>query len=154
MKKSGALLTAAVLIFSQATAAAIPVAVSKPGAIALGAFPVSIGLSATNHLASANAGRCYVEIDGMAAEAPTGTGYDISIANAKNPLEPPVHVGTISFYEAVGVPLATDPAVSYEVPTGYCIAAMHGGVEITIAPRNRPFAPAKPLIGAVKLVTQ
>jgi hypothetical protein len=141
----------AVALQADAETRGMPIAVSPVTRTALGATPVTIALAAQTHGAATDAGQCYIAIEGLTADRPVGTGYNISIAIGRGH---PTAIGSLNFYEAIGVSPADTVPVSFEVPLAYCAAANKDKISVTIAPDSRPVAGSNPLIGVVKLIAQ
>jgi hypothetical protein len=145
-----------VLAMSAAEGQGVPIAVSPAKRTALGETPVTVALKSQNRAAETDTGHCYVVIEGLTADRPVGTGYEVSIATAVGAgvENRRTAIGSLSFYNAIGLSPAQSLPASFEVPSGYCTAANKAKVIVTITPDRQPVAGSNPLIGVVKLIAQ
>jgi hypothetical protein len=115
---------------------------SLPPRIDLGAAAVEVALAPP---APGAARRCFVVVEGLTAERPVGTAYELALAV---PGEAPLAVGAISFFDAIGLPLAAHGPLGFEVPARYCTAP---GVVARLRPLRPPNPAARPAVGRVVL---
>jgi hypothetical protein len=134
----------------------VSIAVSPVSRTALGETPVTIALKSQHRAVTMDSGHCYIVIEGLTADRPVGTGYDISIATAggAGTADRRTAIGALSFYNAIGISPTQSVPASFEVPSSYCAATNKEKVIVTIAPDHRPVVGSNPLIGVVKLIAQ
>jgi hypothetical protein len=143
-----------VLAMRAAEGQRLPIAISPAKRTALGETPVAVPLKSQNRAAAIDAEHCYIVIEGLTADRPVGTGYEVSIAGRAGAEDRQTAIGSLSFYNAIGLSPAQSGPASFEVPSSYCAAANKGKIIVTIAPDRQPVAGSNPLIGVVKLIAQ
>ncbi|HEX4860618.1 MAG TPA: hypothetical protein VFV07_05240 [Rhizomicrobium sp.] len=154
MRTFSAGMLAAALLSSAAASAGGGVTVSRtlPGPIALSgqtaiASPIFRPVPSAAHLK-----QCFVVVEGMTAARPVGAQYEISVVSTGMDALPndAATAGTISFYDAIGIPAAKTAPVSFEIPARYC----HHDAYLLLKPVGG-FNPASaPSIAAISLVAR
>ena len=151
MKTIFATTLAATLIASQASADSITVSATAPGKpIALGSKPVIASLLYRPVPRAAHLAHCYVVVAGLTASRPAQ--YEIKVVAQGMDVAPDdfVRVGTISFYDAVGIPPAKTAPLSFEVPVHYC----RHDAYMTLTPAGGASPAAAASIGSISLIAR
>jgi hypothetical protein len=147
-------------IFFAALLAAVPaiseesitVSATAPGKlIALGSKPVIASLLYRPTPRAAHLAHCYVLVSGLTASRPVGQ-YEIKVVARGMDVAPDdfARAGTISFYDAVGIPPAKTAPLSFEVPVHYC----RHDAYVTLTPAGGANPAGAASIGSISLIAR
>jgi len=152
MKTLLAAALAAMLIAAPALSAdGVTVSATAPGKpIALGSKPVIANLIYRPAPRAAQLAHCYIVVSGLTASRPTQ--YEIKVVSRGMDAAPDdfVRVGTISFYDAVGIPPAKTAPLSFEVPVHYC----RHDAYMTLTPAGGASPSGAASIGSISLIAR
>jgi hypothetical protein len=152
MKTLLAAALAATLIASHASADGITVSATAPGKpIVLGSKPVIASLLYRPTPRAAHLAHCYVVVSGLTASRPVGQ-YEIKVVARGMDVAPDdfARAGTISFYDAVGIPPTETAPLSFEVPVLYC----RHDAYVTLTPAGGANPAGAASIGSISLIAR